>query len=553
MIHSIITKEWLKLRFYLLAIFLIALSTLGYFWFNLNFAFSTIEPESMMWYKFSHLEDKPYFYLSYLFLIIGVAISFAQFIPERINKRIKIMAHLPLNLKNALFLHLLIGISFIAILSLILAIGLIAIMNHFYPDIITLIVLKDTFFYTLASVILYIGLSAVIIEIKHTVAFLKFILVTLFVVIFLKIEYETLDLVWILFLLFIPFLALDSFYSIKQQRLESLFFKGSLGLVVISFIYLSYLNYTQNYKHTFNKYYIFYSNVINDFVYQKNFGDHQFEYGIKDQKTFNQYEYESYLPFVYWRNLDIQKKLPVTIGDVQYDKKLIKSSRLGFSYNPSMLKDLEVKLFPLLNPQSNKGMIVFPQEAFTITTLGAMVYAYDNIKHTNHKHQMINKRVVSLEQEINKELVNSGFRYPVKNIWGKPTNMKPYDKGYLILDNKDQLFNLYMSNNIVYVKKHEYPKGIELAFVKLSENKQKLLSGYAIDKNSNFYLLTWDFRFIKLDLPNFDYKTMKLKLISNPINYLIRYDNGSSYHGVVFDKNYKRIKNVEFNNNDYQN
>ena len=534
MINSIIKKEWLKIKFYFLGALLLIIASLGYFTFQLDFAFATIEPESMLWYKFAHLEDKPYFYLSYLFLSIGAIISVAQFLPEKIQDRIKIMAHLPLNMRDSLFYHLFIGIGFVSLLATLLAISLLLILVNYYPDIIIQTAFKDTIAYSFASIVVYVGLSAVILEKKPFLIALKLIIVVLFVVSFLTNHFEILDSIWLIFLAFIPFVALDSFYSIKQQRLNSIFFKISGVVIISTLFYAGYLNYKENYKKEFNKYYIFYSNIVNDFVYQKNFGKHQFEYGIKDKKTFDRVEYESYLPFVYWRNLDIQKKLPINIDGIEFDKKTIKKSRLGFSYNPKMLKKLEVELYPLLNPQSNKGMIKFPEEMFNITNKGAFIYDYDN--GLNYE----------LSESLNTTLMIKGFTFPASNIWGKPTNMKPYDKGYLALDKKKKLFNIKRKDGEIEVSQVPYPKGIDIAYIKLSENKQKLLSGYAIDTNSQFYFLTWDFEFIKLELPNFDYKTMKLKLISNPMNYLIRYDNGNDYFAIAFERDHK-YKKIKFN------
>jgi len=549
MIKSIVLKEWLKLKYYSVVLGVLLLAVLGHFTFNLNFLFSTIEPESMMWYRFVHLEDKPYFYLSYLYLIFGVVIALVQFLPEKIKNRIKIMAHLPLDLKQSLFIHLAVGIGFVVLLSVITSIGILSVLNIYYPDLIVLIGLKDVLIFTFLSILAYLGLSAAIIEKNYRIMGIKLLLVMIVIVVLLKENYALQDMIWIALLFFFPFIVLDSFYSIKEQRLESLVYKVSGVVLVFALVLQSYVYYTQNYQKEFNKFYIFYSNVVKDFVYQKNFGGHKFEYGIKDKKTFDMAEYESYLPFVYWRNLDIQKRLPIVIDGKEYNKKTIKASRLGFSYKPSMLKPLEIDLYPLLNPQSDKGMIIFPEEMFSITAFGATVYAYDNITHTDHKHNIINKRVVSLGNEMNEALQNNGFEYPAKHIWGKATNMKPYDKGYLIVDKKDELFNLYMVDDVIYVKKIKYPQGIDIAFIKISENKQKKLSGYAIDTDSNFYLLSWDFKFIKLDLENFDYKKMKLKLISNPLNYIIRYDDGTDYYGTLFLKdekmNLKKVTSVQ--------
>jgi len=537
MFKSIFSKEWLKIKFYFILLLCLVCISQIYFFVNISFDFSVIEPESMLWYKFAHLYEKPYFSFVYLYLIIGLVVSFVQYIPERIHNRIKIMAHLPLKLRDSLYSHLFIGIIFIAILCLILSLSLILIMNEFYPDVIIKIILKDTVVYSVLSVVLYLGISAVILEKKPLLTALKFIFVSIIVFSFLKEQYTLNDIVLVVFLFFMPFLVLDSFYSIKEQRLTSIYFRFCIFLVTLLLLYIGYLTYNNNYKKEFNKYYIFYSNIINDFVYQKNYGKHKFEYGIKNSSSFSRAIYESYLPFVYWRNLDIQGKLPLDINKNIYSKKIIKTSRLGFSYHPEFLKDLEVNLYPLFNPLSHKGMIKYPEEMFIISSNGAVVYNFD---------EGVSQK---LTQELNIKLLNNNFSFPAKHIWGKPTNMKPFDKGYLVLDNKSNLFNIQRDNSIIRVIKVNYPKNINLKFMKISENKQKKLAGYAIDSQSNFYLLDWNFNFNKIDLPNFDYKKMKLKLISNPINYLIRYDDSSSYYAVSFKKNdgFKQIKYIEVN------
>lgn len=537
MINAIMKKEWLKIKVYFIFLISIVVVTQGNFLFEMNFSFSTIEPESMLWYKFVHLHDKPYFYGVYLYLFIGLLISIVQFLPEKMNKRIKIMAHLPLSLRDSLFIHLFIGMLFIAIVCTVLSVSILLIMIEYYPEIIIQTTFKDTVIYSLLSMIVYLGISSIILEKKLFVLVIKFIFMAVIIFSFLKEQYSYFDFVLVAFLLFMPFLVLDSFYSIKEQRLNSLYFKLSFILISLVLLYSSYVNYHKNYQHEFNKYYIFYSNVIDDFVYQKNYGKHHFEYGVKDSKTFPRVEYESYLPFVYWRNLDIQGKLPLSIKEKVFDKNSIKNSRLGFSYHPVDLEKLEVELYPLFNPLSHKGMIPFPEEMFTITSIGSFVYNFDD------------GIASDLSDELNVKLNEKEFTYPASHVWGKPTNMKPFDKGYLVLDDNKKLFNIKRENNNITVENIPYPKDIELAFIKISENKQKKLSGYAIDTKSNFYLLDWDFKFYKIDLPHFDYKSMKLKLISNPINYIIRYDNGSQYHAVALtqENGYKQIKYIEMN------
>lgn len=474
MFKSIFLKEWLKIKYPLFFLLIFSIIILSYFAFDLNFQFSTIEPESMMWYRFIHLEHKPHFILYYFYLFVGIIVATSQFLPEIIQKRLKVTLHLPLNIFKNIFLHLFIGIIFICLIITLFSIPLLRIISDYYPKEIVQVVFEDSLFFTLISLLTYIFISLVIME---------------------------------------------------QNRIKQLL------KAVFTLLFLFYFSFKGNFEKEFHKYYIFYSDILDEFVYQKNFGEHRFEYGIKDKKTFSQKEYESYLPFVYYRDLEIQKKLPIQIKDIFYDANEIKSSKLGFEYNYKMLKKKQVELYPLFNPQSNIGMIKFPEEVFGIFKDGAKVYDFDN------------DYLKTKSEELNEKLKELNFSYPAKNIWGKTTNIKPFDLGYLIQDNQNRLFNLKKQNDKITIKEINYPKNQELIYINVSENRQQKLSGYAIDKNSNFYLLTWDFEFIKLDLKEFDYKNMRLKLIADPLHYLIRYDNGNSYFAAIFSKeNYKKIK-----------
>ncbi|WP_321471183.1 DUF4857 domain-containing protein [Halarcobacter sp.] len=542
MIKSIIKKEWLKIRFIILTLLIISIGIVANFWHNLDFSFSTVEPKSMMWYRFATLEQKPYEYLSYLYFIIGLSISIFQFIPERIRNRIKIMTHLPISMSKSLFLHLFIGIFYIFILSFIITIGILYIVSNYYPVEILMVTLKDICFYFLGSIIIYLGVSSAIIEKNSIFSAIKLILTIIFIFVFHKTTFSSLDLIWILIATVMLFSVLNSFYSIKEQRLENIIFKiFTIASIVIVCIF-SYNLYIEKYKYDFNKYYIFYSPILKEFVYQKNFGEHQFEYGIKGKKTFDMDTYKSYLPFVYWRDLDIQGKLPLSIDGETFDKKTIKDSRLSFSYNPTFLKPQEVQIFPLLNPESHIGMIKFPEEMVSFENNTINIYELDHPKHNKSK----SNHVHLIEELINLPLTRK-LKLPIKSVWGKPTNMKPFDLGYFILDSDNKLFRLNRYDNKLYLNQIKYPNNINIKFIKISENKKRELAGYAIDNNSNFYIIDYKtLKFKKIELKNFDYKTMKLLFIKNPKYYLVRYNNDNIYYSVVFDKNFNKLDEEVF-------
>ncbi len=535
MIKAIIKKEWLKIKYLVLFLFLISISVLIHFYINLDFLFKTVEPESMMWYRFSSLEQKPYDYLAYLFYLISITISLFQFIPEKVKNRVKMIIHFPISISKSIFLHLLVGIIYIFILSLFISFFTTYILSFYYPSEIITIALKDFFFYFLGSLILYFGVSSAIIEKNSLVSIIKLSLSILFIFIFHKNIFDTNDLLWIFISFFMIMLVLDSFYSIKEQRVNTISFKFLTISSMVIVGYFATTSYKEEFKKEFNKYYIFYSPILKEFVYQKNFGEHNFEYGIKEKKTFDRETYESYLPFVYWRNLDIQKKLPIIIDNETFDKELIRDSRLSFSFKPEFLKEQELKLYPFLNPNSKIGMIKFPEEVLIFEDKQITAYNFD---------EKFDKK---LSEELASLTKKHKVSFPIKKVWGKFTNLKPFDLGYFFVDSKKRLFRLNRADDITYLNEISYPKEIELAYIRISENRQKQFAGYAISKNSDFYLLDYhSFEFKKIDLKEFDYKKMRLQLISNPKYYLIRYTDEENYFVSLFDKKLNKLEEEVF-------
>ena len=186
MFKSIFLKEWLKLKLTFIFLLISFIAILVYFTFSLNFEFSTIEPESMMWYRFVELQYKPYFYFFYLYLAMGIIIAFSQFLPEVIAKRIKLTIHLPFSMKQIVFSHLLIGIILLTFICTIFSLGLLGIVADYYPKQIVQVIFEDTLFYSFASIILYICSSSIILEQDKKKFIFKIIFTLLFLFAFTK-------------------------------------------------------------------------------------------------------------------------------------------------------------------------------------------------------------------------------------------------------------------------------------------------------------------------------------------------------------------------------
>ncbi len=95
-----------------------------------------------------------------------------------------------------------------------------------------------------------------------------------------------------------------------------------------------------------------------------------------------------------------------------------------------------------------------------------------------------------------------GVKFPIEDVWGKTTNMKPFDWGYFIKDGKGNIFNLNRADNVVAMRKVQIPTEVgDIAYIQVSENRHKKFYGYAISKQSQVYLIAYpNYQLIPLEM-----------------------------------------------------
>lgn len=534
--YAIYKKEWLKLRRYSGALIVLALAVGVYFAIDLVGQYANIEPESMMWYRFSHLGDKPYSWLMVCFVLNGGVVAALQYVPEVNGKRVRILTHLPISLDAVVFHHLIAGIMLLVVSNLVLALVVCIAMSHYYPFDILVVTIKDMLFGQFPAIAIYLGLAAVVIESRWSIKAIKLVSALLVTFLLFKPQYQISDSVWLIVLGWLCLPVKDSFLSIKTRRLDTIFYRFGIPLVVAVTLSLTGVRLYEQYAPHKSKYYVFYSDLLSDFVYQENGPHHTFFYGTT-QDALSKAEFETALPFVYWKNLDIQGKLPVEVDGQKFDKRQIRNSRMSLQYTPARLKTPEVSLYPLFNPISSLGAIRFPESAVALKSDRFEVFAAETAKTDNE-----------LTTDLNKLAKGAGIEFPVQSAWGKTTNMKPFDWGYFIKDSEGQLFNLRRQDDVSSINKVAVPTSVEdIVYVQVSENRHKQFYGYAIDAGSNVYLIGFpNYDFIPLELEGFDYQTMSFQLLSDPLSYLVRYDDEEHYHAVRFSKSFDKLGRVMF-------
>lgn len=99
----IIYKEWLKIRWFLIGYLILGILGIGYLFLGLKHSLE-FEGSRNLWSKILFLNLQFYSSVKYVPLIAGILLAFVQYLPEAINKRIKLTFHLPLGENRALML-----------------------------------------------------------------------------------------------------------------------------------------------------------------------------------------------------------------------------------------------------------------------------------------------------------------------------------------------------------------------------------------------------------------------------------------------------------------
>jgi len=160
---SIIYKEWIKVRWYLIMLTVFGLLVLGVIFLEVQHD-KIFSNANNYWYAILFNGLQYYSILKFIPLLMGIVFAFAQFYPEIVNKRIKLTFHLPLNEDKVILIMLLFGIAGLAISYGIMILLFLGASNFFFAKEIVNAALISVTPWFLAGFGVYFLLSTIILE-----------------------------------------------------------------------------------------------------------------------------------------------------------------------------------------------------------------------------------------------------------------------------------------------------------------------------------------------------------------------------------------------------
>jgi len=129
---SIVYKEWLKIRWFVLGYIFLGILCIGYLFFALKHSFA-FTGGKMIWYMTLFQGHQFYSIFKYVPLAGGLTVATVQYWPEVANKRLRLTFHLPLSENNVLITMLAFGAGCLLTTFLILAGLLVGTASLYFP------------------------------------------------------------------------------------------------------------------------------------------------------------------------------------------------------------------------------------------------------------------------------------------------------------------------------------------------------------------------------------------------------------------------------------
>jgi hypothetical protein len=275
---------------------------------------------------------------------------------------------------------------------------------------------------------------------------------------------------------------------------------------------------------------VYYSPVAHDFVLAKIVNKKYLRFG-PDGKQISRYEFERLTPFFSFRQLLFRGELGDTIAGVPIkDYKEIRKNNIYLNLKPKDIYYYQINLYPLFESRPDGPELKMPEEFFRI----------------NKKFEFINCETNEVEKELSerfdKALYEHGFAFPAQKYFGNPTNMKPFDYGYFILDSEGKLFHLMRIHNKPYVKEVKLPKGVSVEYILVQELELDEFYGILVTKDNRLFLiLKKGYKIVPLPVKHYDRTKMKVLLTGNMVSRTISLIAKDSLLAFVTDRNYKLI------------
>lgn len=279
---------------------------------------------------------------------------------------------------------------------------------------------------------------------------------------------------------------------------------------------------------------LFYSPVRKAFVFREHRGDHDFRYADQHGDTFDRRTFETLIPFIYYRNMELWGLMPLEIDGHVFDKPTILAHRQVFELIPDELQDRgpAIPVYPLMESDPEQAGLRFPEDVFRMTGRRMEFLNVD----TNQVDEDLTTR-------FSAALSAEGFQHPARLVAGKPTILKPFDEGYFLVDAAGAVFHVKrVKDQPLVVRTPISNQDLTVRDIKVIENKRRDYYGFLLTTDNRLFLMSYDnYRLVQLPTAGYAPDRMDYKLILNPLYATAIYGDDALVRAVAMTPGFEPI------------
>ena len=273
--------------------------------------------------------------------------------------------------------------------------------------------------------------------------------------------------------------------------------------------------------------FIAYSPVTDSFIVSESGGGDIYAVdadGNRLSPDYTKEERDSLLPHIYYTQLVAHDRLPDTINGIAVSVPEFKHSQWVFSSSPRDINKVPARVYMMMESMPARIDLEDPDEVFR---LNGQVEFIDI--RTNTVNPTRSRRFTDVFSQ-------RGFEYPVKTLHANVTTRKPYDEGYLMIDNKGDIFHVKMQAGRPYMVRVNKPDSVIAEHVFILENVDTRPLGLVTDTNHNLYVLEHEgYRLIPLPVGKVDPETDRISVVKNIFNWVVKIGTPDASRWVALD------------------
>ncbi len=276
---------------------------------------------------------------------------------------------------------------------------------------------------------------------------------------------------------------------------------------------------------------LFYSPVRKAFVFREHHGAHDFIYADQHGERFDRRTFETQIPFIYYRNMDLWGLLPITLDGQTFDAVTMRDTRQILELAPREIRDRrpEIDVYPLLEANPGRARLQFPEDVFRMTA--------DAMEFLNVDTNTVD---TDLTTRFTMALTAAGFAFPAGLVAGKPTILKPLDEGYFLVDAAGAVFHVKRVDGRPQVVRTPIPTDLGIRHIKVSETRSRAFYGLLLTDDARLFLITYDaYRLVPLPVESYDPDRMAYKLLLNPMQATAVFGDEAMIHAVAMTRDFQ--------------